>query len=59
MRNNNKKEEVQPIVKEDGSVAVTDEEIFQMKLRYGKETLDVKKYDEDAQNYFTDILIVL
>ena len=29
-------------------VAVTDEEIFQeMKLRYGKETLDVKTYNED------------
>ena len=37
---------MQPIVRENGSVAVTDEEIFQMKLRYGKETLVVKTYDE-------------
>ena len=39
---------VQPIVREDMTLAVTDEEIFQeMKLRYGKETLDVKTYNED------------
>ena len=35
-------------MREDGSVAITDEEIFQeMKLRYGKESLDVKTYDEE------------
>ena len=48
MRKNSTKEVVQPIVREDGSVAITDEENFQeMKLRYGKESLDVKKYDEE------------
>ena len=48
VRKNSTKGVVQPIVREDGSVAITDEEIFQeMKLRYGKESLDVKTYDEE------------
>ena len=38
---------VQPIKRDDGSLAVTDEE---MKGRYGKETLDVNNYDEDWYN---------
>ena len=33
---------------DDGTVAVTDKEIFEeTKLRYGTETLDVKTYDEE------------
>ena len=48
VRKDNTKGVVQPIVRGDGTVAITDEEIFEeMKLRYGKETLDVKTYDED------------
>ena len=48
MKKNSTKGVVQPIVREDGSVAITDEEIFQeMKLRYGKESLDIKTYDEE------------
>ena len=51
VRNDNTKGVVQPIVRDDGSVATTDEEIFQeMKLRYGKETLDVKTDDEEWYN---------
>ena len=47
MRKDNKKGVVQPIVRDDGTVAVTDEEIFEeMKLRYGTETY-VKAYDEE------------
>ena len=39
---------VQPIRREDNSLAVTDEEIFvEMKKRYGRESLDVKDYDEE------------
>ena len=39
---------VQPISRDDGSLAVTDEEIFkEMKKRYGKETLQVKEDDEE------------
>ena len=35
---------VQPIVRDDGTLAVSDEEIFEeMKKRYGKESLDVKE----------------
>ena len=48
VRKDNTKGVVQPIVRGDGTVAITDEEIFEeMKLRYGKETLDVKTYNED------------
>ena len=48
MRKNSTKRVVQPIVREDGSAAITYEEIFQeMKLRYGKESLDIKTYDEE------------
>ena len=48
MRKNSTKGVVQPIVREDGSVAITDEEIFQvMKLSYGKESFDIKTYDEE------------
>ena len=44
---------VQPIVREDQTLAVTDEEIFQeMKKRYGKETLDVK---EDNPGWFETV----
>ena len=44
MRKDNTKTVVQPIKRDDGSLAVTDEEIFiEMKERYGKETLDVKE----------------
>ena len=39
---------VQPIVREDGSVAIRNEEVFQeKKLRYGKKTLDGETYDEE------------
>ena len=35
---------VQPIARDDGTLAVSDEEIFEeMKKRYGKESLDVKE----------------
>ena len=50
-KSNNSKGVIQPIVKEDGSLAVSDEEIFtEMKKRYGKESLDVKAHDEDWFN---------
>ena len=39
---------VQPICREDGSLAVDDEDIFQeLKKRYGKESLDVKNHDAE------------
>ena len=46
VRKDNSKTVVQPIKREDGSLALTDEEIFkEMKERYGKETLDVKELE--------------
>ena len=43
VKKDNVKGVVQPIKRDCGSLAVTDEEIFnEMKGRYGKETLDVK-----------------
>ena len=51
VKKTNVKGVVQPIKRDDGTLAVTDEEIFsQMKERYGKETLDVKTYDGDWYN---------
>ena len=63
VKNTNVKGVVQPIKREDGSLAVTDEEIFsEMKMRYGKETLDVKTYDNEwynsVENEVNDILDV-
>ena len=50
-KRNNSKGVIQPLEKEDGSLAVSDEEIFtEMKKRYGKESLDVKAHDEDWFN---------
>ena len=47
-RKNLGKSVVQPICREDGSLAVSDEEIFiELKKRYGKESLDVKEYDKE------------
>ena len=40
---------VRPIKKDEGSLAVEDEDIFhEMKTRYGKESIDVKDYDEES-----------
>ena len=51
VKKDNVKGVVQPIKRDDGSMAVTDEEIFnEMKGRYGKETLEVKNHDEDWYN---------
>ena len=50
-KSNNSKGVIQPIEKDDGSLAGSDEEIFtEMKKRYGKESLDVKAHDEDWFN---------
>ena len=51
VKKDNVKGVIQPIKRDDGSMAVTDEEIFnEMKGRYGKETLDLKNHDEDWYN---------
>ena len=51
VKKDNVKGVVQPIKRDEGSLAVTDGEIFdEMKGRYGKETLDMKNYDEDWYN---------
>lgn len=43
-RKTKSKSVVQPILRDDGTLAVTDEEIFvEIKKRYGKETLDVRE----------------
>ena len=40
---------VQPIKRDDGTLAVSDEEIFEeMKERYGKESLDIKEDEPDC-----------
>ena len=50
---------MQPICREDGSLAVSDEEIFcELKTRYGKESLDVKDYDKDwYESVENDVLL--
>ena len=50
---------MQPICREDGSLAVSDEEIFkELKKRYGKESLDVKDYDIDwYESVENDVLL--
>ena len=47
-RKSTSKSVVQAICREDGSLIVSDEEIFiELKKRYGKESIDVKDYDKD------------
>ena len=47
-KSNNSKVVIQPIEKEDGSLAVSGEEILtERKKRCGKESLDVKAHNED------------
>ena len=58
-RKSTSKSVVQPICREDGSLAVSDEEIFkELKKRYGKESLDVKDYDIDwYESVENDVLL--
>ena len=58
-RKSTNKSVVQPICREDGSLAVSDEEIFiELKKRYGKESLDVKDYDKDwYESVENDVLL--
>ena len=58
-RKSTSKSVVQPICREDGSLAVSDEEIFiELKKRYGKESLDVKDYVKDwYESVENDVLL--
>ncbi|MEW8546767.1 MAG: reverse transcriptase domain-containing protein [Candidatus Thiodiazotropha sp.] len=54
-RKDSSKTVVQPIRREDNSLAVTDEEIFlEMKKRYGRESLEVKEQDEEWYNFIEE-----